>query len=276
MLVDFVKVHGAGNDFILVDEWDGVVVPDSRKKVFVSKCCDRHFGIGADGVIFVQKSKAQDAGFVFYNPDGSRAEMCGNGIRCFAKYVYEKGLVRKPVITVDTLAGAKTIKLKIKNGVVDSVTVDMGVSSVKFIDKEILVGKKKFRLTSVDMGNPHAVIFVNDVSAVDVRGIGRLIRNEKKLFPKGVNVHFVEKVKENEFRIRAYERGVEDETLACGTGICASAVAAATNNLADSNKPVLFHALGGDVSVEFKSVGKGLRVFMSGGAALVFKGSVEV
>jgi diaminopimelate epimerase len=203
MRVDFVKMHGAGNDFILVDEWERIVVPDKDKKAFVSRYCDRHFGVGADGAIFVQKSTSQDALFVFYNPDGSRAEMCGNGIRCFAKYVYETGLVRKQVMTVDTLAGVKTIKLKVKNNVVDSVTVDMGVSSVKFIDRVIAVDGKKYRVTSVDMGNPHATIFVDDVDKVDVGCIGRMIRNDKKIFPKGVNVHFVEKVKGSEFRIRS-------------------------------------------------------------------------
>jgi diaminopimelate epimerase len=276
MLVDFVKMHGAGNDFILVDEWNQIVIPDKAKKGFVSKYCDRHFGVGADGVIFVQKSEAQDACFVFYNPDGSLAEMCGNGIRCFAKYVYEKSLVRKTEMSVETPAGVKTVKLKVSNGIVDSVTVNMGFSKVKFIDKEISAGGRKYRMTSVDMGNPHTVIFVDNADAIDVRTIGRLIRNEKKTFPKGVNVHFVEKAKENEFRIRTYERGVEDETLACGTGICASAVAAAVNKLTCSGKPVLFHALGGDVTVELRPEGKDFLVYMSGGANEVFSGSIEV
>ncbi len=275
--VFFTKMHGAGNDFIVVDEFDSVVVSERDKPAFVAKYAKRHFGVGADGVFFVQKSDKADARFAFYNPDGSKAEMCGNGIRCFAKYVYERGLVKKEKMNVETLAGIKTLDLFIEDGIVSSVKVDMGVPGVEFLSEKITVDNFTGKVSSISTGNPHAIIFVEDVDKVDVYNTGRSIRNYKKMFPKGANVHFVQVMKNNEYRIRTYERGVEEETPACGTGICASAVAASLNDLADANKPLIFHAVGGDISIDLKpDFANTKRVYMTGPAAEVFSGEIEI
>jgi len=287
MKVEFVKMQGAGNDFVVVDEWDKQLVGEKEKPAFVEKICDRHFGVGADGVIFIQKSEKADANFVFFNPDGSRAEMCGNGIRCFAKYLNERKLVSGETISAETPAGVLSLKLDVAGGAVKSVTVSMGAPQVKRGDAQVLYGDStkplvdevmefdglRYHLTAVGMGNPHAIVFEDDVDAVEVRAVGSRIRNHLEVFPNGVNVHFVEEIKENEFEIRTFERGVEDETLACGTGICASAVAAVLNERADASKPILFHARGGDITINLKSEeGEIIEVLMSGPAEEVFSG----
>jgi len=288
MKVRFTKMHGSGNDFIIVNEFDNILIPIERKKDFVSKISDRHFGVGSDGVIFVQKSGRCDAKFSFYNPDGTEAEMCGNGIRCFARYVYEKGIVRKKIIDVETLAGVIRPELVIEKEKVKEVRVDMGCPGLKrgeipltgdpdanFIDQEVKINGHIYRITAVGMGNPHAVLFCDDIEKIDVRGIGSRIRYYTELFPNGTNVHFVQKVEDNEFKIRTYERGVEDETLACGTGICASAVATVLNKLANIKEVVKFHARGGDLKVKFDADnGKISRVYLIGDAVFVFEGEI--
>lgn len=277
MKVPFVKMHGAGNDFIVIDEFSGLLVPERDKPAFVAKYCRRHYGVGADGVIFVQKSQSADARFVFYNPDGSRAEMCGNGIRCFAKYVYDRGLVKKQNMSVDTTTGVKNVEVFLTDGRVSSARVDMGVPGIEFSAKDVEVSGLINRITSISMGNPHAVVFVDDVDEVDVVAVGRRLRNYNELFPRGTNVHFVQKTKDNDFRIRTYERGVEDETLACGTGICASAVAAVLNDLADGSKPLVFHARGGKLVIDLKNdFANTKRVYMTGPAEEVFSGEVII
>lgn len=291
MRIEFTKMHGAGNDFVLVDEWSHEVIPAKEKPSIARKLCDRHFGIGADGAIFVQKSKKADASFIFYNPDGSRAEMCGNGIRCFAKYIYERGLVKKEEITAETLAGVKTLNLSVEDGVAKSVTVSMGAPQIKrgeaqvsygdpgkpMVNEEIEAGGEVYRITAVGMGNPHAILFIDEVDDVDVRAEGARIRNTVDVFPKGVNVHFVEKTKANEFKIRTFERGVEDETLACGTGICASAVAAVLNKKADARKPIVFHTRGGEIKITLESKdGEITNVYLTGPAEEVFTGEVKI
>lgn len=289
MTVCFVKMQGAGNDFIVVDEWQSIVVPEGKKPSFVSRVSDRHFGVGSDGVIFAQNSRLADARFVFYNPDGSRAEMCGNGIRCLAKFLYEKGYVRKKCMLLETRAGMKELELKVLKGRVVEVKVGMGAPQLKRGEAQVagrhgvmMVGEYVpdlgVKVTAVGMGNPHAVVFVDDVDSIDVVSLGRKIRHYKKLFPNGINAHFVQKTKENEFRIRTYERGVEDETLACGTGICASAVAAVLNKKADPKKPIILHARGGKLKVELK-MNKGdeiTDVYLIGPAVEVFKGKINI
>jgi diaminopimelate epimerase len=287
MKVEFTKMHGAGNDFVVVDEWEREIVSPKEKPATARSLCDRHHGVGADGVIFVQKSGKSDANFIFYNPDGSRAEMCGNGIRCFAKYLYERGIARKEEITAETLAGDKTLKLSVEGGVVKSVTVSMGAPQIRrgeaqvsfgdaskpMVNEEIEAGGETYRLTAVGMGNPHAILFVDGVKEADVRGDGARIRNAVDIFPKGVNVHFVEKTGTNEFAVRTFERGVEDETLACGTGICASAVAAVLNKKANAGKPIVFHARGGDIEIRLEGKGQDItEVHLTGPAEEVFKG----
>jgi len=274
--IPFRKVHGTGNDFILIDEFNKVIVPEDKKPEFVARICRRHFGVGADGVIFVQHSDELDAKFSFYNPDGSKAEMCGNGIRCFAKYVYENTVLQNEKLEVETLAGKIVPELTIKDGIVTEVRVDMGQPEVGFVDKEIEVDGNSYNITSVSMGNPHAVLFYDDVDAVDVVGIGRIIRNFTREFPSGTNVHFVQKIKDNEFKIRTYERGVENETLACGTGISASAVAVWLKKLS-GREEFLFHARGGDLRIELATAdNKVSGVFLIGPAEEVFTGEVEL
>lgn len=290
MVVEFTKMHGAGNDFVVVDEWSQGMVPESQKPDFVVKLCRRHFGVGADGLIFVQKSEAADASFVFYNPDGSRAEMCGNGIRCFAKYLYDRGYVRKKVMEVESLAGLVKPEVIVEDGAVSRVRVDMGAPRIKrkdipvageldsdFVDLQVYVGDELYRVTAVGMGNPHAVLFVEDVDGVDVKFDGSRIRYHTELFPKGANVHFVQRLGGSEFRIRSYERGVEDETLACGTGVCASAVAAVLNKKAKAGKPLLFHARGGDLTIELETKGADIhRIYMTGPAEEVYRGIINL
>jgi diaminopimelate epimerase len=286
-LVSFVKMHGAGNDFIVIDEWGKELVSGAKKPSFVSKVSDRHFGVGSDGVIFAQKSKIADANFVFYNPDGSRAEMCGNGIRCYAKFLYEKGYVQKKCMLLETLAGIKEAELKVQKGMVIEVKVGMGRPQLRRGEAQVAgspsgmmvaerVPELGLDITAVGMGNPHAVVFVDDVDSVDVSSVGSRIRHYKKLFPKGTNAHFVQKTGMNEFRIRTYERGVEDETMACGTGICASAVAAVLNKKADPKKPILFNARGGELKVELELKGDEIiQLYLTGPAVEVFKGRIK-
>ncbi len=289
MQVKFTKLHGSGNDFILVDEWDGKAVGDEHKQEFVRTVCRRHFGIGSDGAIFVAKSDVADVNFIFYNPDGSRAEMCGNGIRCLAKYVYETGRVRKKMMDVETLAGIKRLQIAVLDGGVLEVKVDMGRPQVKrgeaqvvgnpndtFVSQAIMVHGFEYTITSVGMGNPHAVLFYDDITGIDVKNIGSRIRNHTKVFPNGVNVHFVRAKGVNEFDIRTYERGVEDETLACGTGICASAVASVLTGRADMDLPVYFNSGGGVVKVELDGTPKDIRTaYLIGPAEQVFTGVVD-
>lgn len=269
-------MHGTGNDFILIDEFQKILIPEKDKPRFVARISRRHFGIGSDGIIFIQKSGRYDARFSFYNPDGTKAEMCGNGMRCFAKYLYEKGLVRKEKIHVETTAGLVVLEIFLKGGEVTRIRVDMGMPRVEFIDRKVEIDGYSYKITSVNMGNPHAILFFDDVDEVDVLGIGKKVRHHR-LFPQGTNVHFVQKTGENEFKIRTYERGVEDETLACGTGICASAVAIVVNNYANAKKPLMFHAKGGDITIELEMENENIkRVFITGPAEEVFTGMVEL
>jgi len=287
MDVKFTKMHGSGNDFIVVGEWEREQVPGERKAEFVRRACDRHFGIGSDGAIFVQKSKAHDVNFVFYNPDGSKAEMCGNGIRCLAKYAFEQSLVKKMHMSAETLAGVKVLDLTVVDDSVVEVKVDMGRPQLRrseaqitgepdemFVSQTVTVEGVDYVITAVGMGNPHAIIFVRDLDMVDVVRSGSAIRNHLSLFPKGTNVHFVQQVGDNEFRIRTYERGVEDETLACGTGICAAAVASVLNRKADIGKPLRFHARGGDIKVELEGTPDDIRnAYLIGPSEEAFKGT---
>ncbi|MFH1056142.1 MAG: diaminopimelate epimerase [Candidatus Altiarchaeota archaeon] len=289
MDVKFTKMHGSGNDFIVVDEWAKEALPDGRKVAFVKMACDRHFGVGSDGAIFVQKSKKADVNFVYYNPDGSKAEMCGNGIRCLAKYVYEHGLVKKKTMTAETLTGIKSLDLTVDNSIVKEVKVDMGRPQVKrgeaqvsgdpedtFINQIVEVGDSEYKITAVGMGNPHAIVLHQSIDAVDLTEACPKIRHYASLFPKGVNVHFIQKTGPNEFKIRTYERGVEAETLACGTGICASAVAAVLNRKADMKKQILFHAKGGDIKVELDGTPDDIqKTYLIGPAQEVYTGKIE-
>lgn len=259
--IKFAKMHGLGNDFIVLDNLSG----SCDKLDFVSfarKYCDRNFGIGADGVLIISKSKKADAQMRLINSDGSEAEMCGNGIRCVAKYLIDGNIAKSPV-SVETLAGVMTIK---NSG--NGYTVDMGVPKVTATTAKITLNNKKaYTATLVDMGNPHAVIFVDDFD-FDWQGDGKEIE-KNKIFPNRTNVEFVKIKSGSELDVKVWERGA-GATLACGTGACASLVASAANK--KSGKKATVNLRGGSLELEWAA---NSRVFMAGPAELVFEGEIE-
>ncbi|AIY90529.1 diaminopimelate epimerase [Geoglobus acetivorans] len=273
MKVKFTKMHGNGNDFILIDEFSGIVIEEERKSEFVKAVCNRYFGVGADGALFVQKSEVADARFRYFNADGSEAEMCGNGIRCFSRYVVEEGYAESP-LNVETLAG--TLELEVFQDEEGWwVSVDMGEpkfgrdgipAEENVWGKVFEVGDRKFEVYAVNTGVPHAVIFVEDLD-FDIIPYAREIRYNE-LFPEGINVNFAEVLDGRRIRIRTYERGVEDETLSCGTGSCAVAVVA--HRLGISEKSVEIITRGGKLKIDV-----GDRVFMTGGASRVADGHIN-
>ncbi len=275
-------MHGAGNDFIVVDGLSGDL--ESLDLAGLSlRMCDRHFGVGSDGLILVLPSRAAAFRMRMFNPDGSEAEMCGNGIRCFAKYVYDRGLTLDTSLSVETLAGVKQLKLSVEDRRVVRVRVDMGSPS---LDPESLpvkapagadgaarvqmrVGGRKLEGTCVSMGNPHCVVQVDDIGTFPVEKIGPLIE-EHRLFPRRTNVPFVQVVARDRLRARVWERGA-GETLACGTGACAAAVACALNGV--SGRRVAVELPGGCLEIEWTGDD---RVLLEGPAAEVFTGDYPV
>ncbi len=275
----FVKMHGAGNDFILVDGAEEAI-PEEQLAAVARNACDRHLGVGADGLILVLPSKVANFRMRILNADGSEAEMCGNGIRCFAKYVYDRKMHQDVVLTVETLAGIKTLKLNAAGGKVSTVRVDMGKpalsrsdipmkgpDSPRVVAEPLKVAGKKLELTCVSMGNPHCVTFVDKTDEYAVEKIGPQIENHPT-FPQRTNVEFVQVINEKELNMRVWERGV-GETLACGTGACAAAVAAMLNGRV--SRKVTVHLLGGDLFIEWLGDD---RVHMTGPAEEVFEGKV--
>ncbi len=272
MRIKFAKMHGNGNDFILIDEFNKILIEEKRKGKFVKAICNRNFGLGADGVLFVQKSEKADAKFRYFNSDGSEAEMCGNGIRCFARYVVEEAYAESP-LRVETLSGI--LKLDVtKDDEGWWVRVDMGVPKFKSEEipaeeevwgKEFEFNGEKFKVYAVNTGVPHAVIFVDNLN-FDIIGIAKFIRFHK-LFPEGINVNFA-KIEGNAIRIRTYERGVEDETLSCGTG--SVAVAAVANKLGFIDSSVEVLTKGGKLRIEIKD-----RAYMTGKASRVADGYIN-
>ncbi len=236
MKLDFTKMEGTGNDFILLDNQDSLLGPDTNLSALAHALCSRHYGIGADGIILVQKSKALDIQFRIFNADGSEPEMCGNGMRCFASYVYGHHILDKTVFKVETLAGSITPELILdESGLVSSVRVDMGepvlaFNEIPFVSQSteensqiLTIEDINLQVTPVSMGNPHAVIFVDDINQVDVKKLGSQIENHPA-FPEKTNVEFVQVMGNEELSMKVWERGV-GETLACGTGACAALVA---------------------------------------------------
>ena len=271
----FWKMHGLGNDYIVIDNRRGELAEEALPDL-ARKLCRRRFSVGSDGILLVYDSKAADAKMRIFNPDGSEAEMCGNGIRCFVKFCYENRIISKLDPTVETLAGLKRTWLTVEDGKVTYVKVDMGKPEFDrrkipmageglFIDQELKVDGETFHATALSVGNPHCVIFVDGVKDFPVSEVGPKIENHE-LFPNRVNVEFVEVISRKELWLRVWERGV-GETLACGTGACASVVAAKTLNKVDGT--VTVHLLGGDLEIEYSD-----RVFMSGPAEKVFEGYI--
>lgn len=272
----FWKVHGLGNDYIIVDNRDGKVGEDEMGEL-AQRLCERRFSVGADGLLLVQGPSVADVKMRIFNSDGTEAEMCGNGIRCFAKYCYERGIAKKEELMIETLAGIKRTWLTVEGGKVESVRVDMGSPVLErsgipmlgegtCVDEELKVGKERFRVTCLSVGNPHCVIFVDDVMGFPVREVGPKIENHQ-LFPNRVNVEFVQVLKRGELTVRVWERGC-GETLACGTGACASVVA---GNLIKKVAPkATVHLLGGDLEIEYSE-----KILMSGPAEKVFEGELS-
>ncbi len=277
----FTKMHGCGNDYIYVDGTKEILTPQEKPEV-VRCLSDRHFGIGGDGVIFINPSREADFEMEMYNMDGSRAEMCGNGIRCVAKFVYDKGLTDKTSISVISCGKIKYLTLSIENGKVSTVRVNMGSPILKakdipvisdkeeVIDDEIEVAGENYKITCVSMGNPHAVVFVDEVAGLPLEKIGPLFENHVH-FPKRVNTEFVKVLDENTVEMRVWERGT-GETLACGTGACATVVACVLNGL--TKEQVTVKLLGGNLQIQWDRESN--LVYMTGPATTVFEGEIEI
>jgi diaminopimelate epimerase len=281
--INFVKMQGLGNNFILIDCLNKLLDDKSFLSYFAKKLCNRNFGIGADGLILILPSSKADLRMRIFNFDGSEAEMCGNGIRCFAKYVYENKIVTKSKFTVETLAGIIIPELIIVNKKVSGIKVDMGIPKLRrreipmigedsptVIDETLKVNPEQiFKITCVSMGNPHCIIFTDDVKSIAVSEIGPQIENHP-LFPQKTNVEFIQVLNRKEVNFRVWERGV-GETLACGTGACASLVASILNKKTD--RQTLIHLPGGDLDIHWADDG---HVYMTGPAELVFRGEMEI
>ncbi|HKL80580.1 MAG TPA: diaminopimelate epimerase [Mobilitalea sp.] len=272
----FTKMQGCGNDYVYVDCTKELIddISETARKV-----SDRHFGVGSDGLILIRPSEKADFFMDMYNYDGSRAQMCGNGIRCVAKYVYDNGLTDKKQLSIETLGGIKELDLMIEGGEVTLVTVNMGYPIInpslipvastkeKLIGEPIFVDGEEYRMTCVSMGNPHAVVFVEDTMAVPISIIGPLFENHI-MFPERINTEFVHVVDRNRINMRVWERG-SGETLACGTGACASVVACILNGYTDNE--VTVSLIGGELKIRYEE--KENTVYMTGPAVKVFEGN---
>ncbi|MCR5624571.1 MAG: diaminopimelate epimerase [Lachnospiraceae bacterium] len=275
----FTKMHGCGNDYVYVNLLTEKV--DDYEKAAI-KVSDRHFGIGSDGLIMIDKSDVADFRMIMYNADGSRGKMCGNGIRCVAKFVYDHGMTDKTTLNIETDAGIKILELNVLNGKVQTVRVNMGEPELvpanvpvifegdRMINEEIIVNGEPVKITAVSMGNPHAVTFVPEVDNLDLEKIGPYYEKHE-LFPERINTEFIKVISENELSMRVWERG-SGETFACGTGACASAVAAYLNGL--TGREVLIHLRGGDLNILYNEDDN--CVYMTGPATTVFEGEIEL
>lgn len=275
----FTKMHGCGNDYVYVNCLDKEMKNPGEVSKIVS---DRHFGIGSDGLILVCPSKVADFRMRMFNADGSEGEMCGNGIRCVAKFVYDYRLTDKTQISIETGAGIKYLDLTVEAGKVSLVKVDMGEPILKasdipvvsekekVIDEPIEVAGKEWRMTCISMGNPHAVVYVEDTASFEIEKYGPYFENHS-VFPKRTNTEFVQIISRTELNMRVWERG-SAETLACGTGTCACVMASILNGYTDNK--VLVHLLGGDLIIEYDE--KTNHIFMTGPATTVFEGEIEL
>lgn len=275
----FTKMHGLGNDYVYMDAIHQNIENESSLAQFVS---DRHFGIGSDGLILIFKSERADFKMRMFNADGTEAEMCGNGIRCVGKFVYDKGLTNKTTITIETLAGIKVLDLNVKEGKVETVKVDMGEpilnpEKIPVISNEELVQNLKvkaldreFTFSCVSMGNPHAITVVKDTKEFEVEKYGKILE-VANVFPNKTNVEFVEILDEQHIKMRVWERGA-GETLACGTGACATAVACNIKGL--TQRHVYIELLGGTLEIDWNEEDN--HVYMTGPAVTVFEGEIKV
>ncbi len=280
----FTKMQGLGNDYVYVNCFKEKIDNPLEVAKIVS---DRHFGIGSDGLIMINPSKVADFEMEMYNADGSRGEMCGNGIRCVAKYVYDYGLTDKTHISVETLGGIKYLDLTVKDGKVALVRVDMGEPELdpekipiimkgysdetdRVLNAPIKVDGKEYHMTGVSMGNPHDVVYIDDVQGLDIEKIGPKFENHER-FPQRINTEFARVIDRKTVEMRVWERG-SGETLACGTGACAVAVASILNGYTE--REVEIRLLGGNLQIEWNEEDN--HVYMTGPATVVFDGEIEL
>jgi diaminopimelate epimerase len=280
ILIKFSKMHGIGNDYIYINCFNETVLNPNETAIFVS---DRRFGIGSDGLVLIMPSEIADFKMRIFNADGSEAMMCGNATRCIGKYVYDKGLTDKEEITLETNSGIKHLKLFIKDNKVDAVEVDMSKAILKprdipvdsdldlFISEPVEVNGAEYAITCVSMGNPHAVIFMDGIDELELEKIGPYFENHS-LFPDRINTEFVEIIDDKTLKMRVWERG-SGETFACGTGACATVVAAVLNKHCRADEEITVHLRGGDLKITYKSDG---TVMMTGPATHVFDGEIEI
>ncbi|MDR1002306.1 MAG: carbamoyl-phosphate synthase large subunit [Oscillospiraceae bacterium] len=279
MKLEFTKMQGCGNDYIYINCFDREInCPESLSAIL----SDRHFGIGGDGVVLICRSERCDAKMRMFNLDGSEGKMCGNAIRCVAKYLYDNGIVKKDVMTIDTLSGVKTLHLNTQSGKVSSVRVDMGKAELNpalipvsidresVVDYPVTIGGAEYSITCVSMGNPHAVVFLDEIEHLNLCEIGPLFEHYE-LFPERINTEFIKIIDKNTIKMRVWERG-SGETLACGTGACAAAVAAVLNGHCNKGEDIRVLLLGGELTINYTDE----TVFMTGDCAKVFEGIIEI
>ena len=281
MKLSFTKMHGCGNDYVYFNCFSDEVPNPEKLAISLS---DHHFGIGGDGIILICPSDVADAKMRMFNADGSEGKMCGNGIRCVGKYLYDYGMVSdKTEITVETLSGIKTLQLYPENGKVKTVRVDMGAAMLnpkdipvyldgeRVVDAPLVIDEKVYHITCVSMGNPHCVVFIKeDVDSLDLERIGPKFENNP-LFPERVNTEFVNILSDGTLKMRVWERG-SGETWACGTGACAVGVTAVLSGLFKKGEDITVHLRGGDLVINYTDQ----TVLMTGPATTVFEGTIEI
>lgn len=277
--MEFTKMEGLGNDYIYFNCLDNEI--ESPEKLSI-KLSNRHFGVGGDGIILIMKSDKADFRMRMFNADGSEGQMCGNASRCIGKYVYEKGLTTKEEITLETLAGIKYLKLRLKDRKVISVEVNMGKAILeskkipvlsnkeKVINEKVCIASKDYNITCVSMGNPHCIVFLDKIDDLNLEKIGPAFENDK-MFPERTNTEFIEVIDKTTIKMRVWERG-SGETMACGTGACAASVAAVLNGYCDIGKEITVKLLGGDLKINYLP---DQTVYMTGPCKFVFEGRIE-
>ena len=276
--MEFTKMHGIGNDYIYFNCMEKEIENPEELSL---KLSDRHFGIGGDGIVLILPSKVADFRMRMFNADGSEGKMCGNASRCIGKYVFEKGLTDKDVVTLETLAGIKTLNLTVEDNKVIEVEVNMGeailnpkdipvnINKDKIVNETITVDNKEYDITCVSMGNPHCIVYMDNIDDLEIDKIGPKFENHE-LFPERINTEFLEVIDKNTIKMRVWERG-SGETYACGTGACAATVASVLNNYCNIDEEVTVKLLGGDLKIKYLSNG---LVYMTGPAEFVFEGRI--
>ncbi len=276
----FTKMHGIGNDYIYFNCLEKEIENPEELSI---KLSDRHFGVGGDGIVLILPSDKADFRMRMFNADGSEGKMCGNATRCIGKYVYDKGITDKKEITLETLSGIKTLKLSVnEKNKVESVEVNMGEAILKaseipvksdkekVINERIKIAGLEYNITCVSMGNPHCVVYMDEIDDLDLEKLGPKFENDS-IFPERVNTEFIKVIDENTLKMRVWERG-SGETWACGTGACAAVVSSVLNGYCKYDTPIKIKLLGGELTIKFMKNG---LVYMSGPAEFVFEGSIE-